>query len=229
MIRIGMGRKENILILSSNETSSRVSSSWHADAQYIFCTKSAKIKHELCKPSREAPEERPQRAPEQQKPLSYNKINSLYYTSGTQPKWLRLSLHGLTKQPFYVCWEWVRKWNLNANQIQHSGAILKLGRQEEAVLCGAPHQLYLGTQCLTTSIKSGLCQHYSPERERERERETERERGWGWMPRLANTTWVTHTEICSNLTHEAKPVLRCFRESFSSSDVAKIFFFFFFT
>lgn len=100
----------------------------------IFSAQKCKTKHKLCEPSPEALEKRPQSAPEQQKPLSYNKINSLYYTSGTQPKWIRLFLHVLTKQPFYVCWEWVRKRNLNANQIQHRSAILKLERQEEAVL-----------------------------------------------------------------------------------------------
>lgn len=41
----------------------------------------------------------------------------------------------------------------------------------------ALHQLYLGTQCLTASIKSGLCQQFSLETERERGEERGREEG----------------------------------------------------
>lgn len=63
----------------------------------------------------------------------------------------------------------------------------------------ALHQLYLGTQCLSTSIKSRLCQHFSLETE------GERERGWGREGRWAKATWVTHAGRYLNLTHVAKP------------------------
>lgn len=63
----------------------------------------------------------------------------------------------------------------------------------------ALHQLYSGTQCLLTSIKSRLCQHYSPE--------TGRERGWG---EVGKSTLVTHTVCCFNVTHATRTVLTCF-------------------
>lgn len=122
-------------------------------------------------------------ASEQQKPYSYTKIpKSFYYTLGGRAKSIRLLLHVLTNRLFMstgneseskiICMQ--MKFHMQVPSRMEDGG----EREGLFAFCKVwvLHQLYLGTQCLTASIKSGLCQQFSLETERERGEERGRGR-----------------------------------------------------